>query len=206
MKAGFRTSAQAAVLRAVHDHPGLTRAQVAAEIEIPSGFAAETVARLVAAEAHRRAPGPATGRRGRPTTVLGAHPGGPLVAAAAIGQETWQVAAVELGGTVMADTARAHDGDQDRVLGAVAAGLERIRGRFGPRVLAAAVAVPGTVTGSRLVLAPGLSWHGVDLSGLWQHYEPGSGRRRQRRDPGRRRGVAAYPRLRLGHDAVPARR
>jgi len=30
-------------------------------------------------------------------------------------------------------TARAHDGDQDRVLGAVAAGLERIRGRFGAR-------------------------------------------------------------------------
>ena len=24
------------------------------------------------------------------------------------------------------------------------------------------------------MLAPGLSWHGVDLSGLWQHYEPGS--------------------------------
>jgi predicted NBD/HSP70 family sugar kinase len=36
------------------------------------------------------------------------------------------------------------------------------------------VAVPGTVAGSRLVLSPGLSWHGVDLSGLWQHYEPGS--------------------------------
>ena len=48
MKAGFRTSAQAAVLRAVHGHPGMTRAQAAAEIGIPSGFAAETVARLVA--------------------------------------------------------------------------------------------------------------------------------------------------------------
>ncbi|HEX3961953.1 MAG TPA: ROK family transcriptional regulator [Trebonia sp.] len=174
MKAGFRTSAQAAVLRAVHDHPGMTRAQVAAEIGIPSGFAAETVARLVAAEliAERRAP--ATGQRGRPTTALSAHPDGPLVAAAAIGQETWQVAAVELGGTMLAATSRARDGDQGRVLGAVAAGLERIRDRFGARVLAAAVAVPGTVAGSRLVLAPGLSWHGVDLSGLWQHYEPGS--------------------------------
>ena len=41
-------------------------------------------------------------------------------------------------------------------------------------VRAAAVAVPGTVAGSRLVHAPGLSWHGVDLSGLWPHYEPGS--------------------------------
>jgi predicted NBD/HSP70 family sugar kinase len=75
---------------------------------------------------------------------------------------------------MMAATARAHDGDQERVLAAVAAALERLRGRFGPRVRAAAVAVPGTVAGSRLVHAPGLSWHGVDLSGLWQHYEPGS--------------------------------
>jgi predicted NBD/HSP70 family sugar kinase len=174
VRAGFRTSAQAAILRAVHGHPGLTRVQAAAEIGIPSGFAAETVARLFAAGLIAERPAPATGRRGRPTAVLGAHPDGPLVAAAAIGQETWQVAAVELGGTMMAATARAHDGDQDRVLGAVAAGLERIRGRFGARVRAAAVAVPGTVAGSRLVLAPGLSWHGVDLSRLWQHYESGS--------------------------------
>ena len=88
MKAGFRTSAQAAVLRAVYDHPGLTRAQAAAEIGIPSGFAAETVARLVAAELIAERPAPATGRRGRPTAVLGAHPAGPLVAAAVIGQDT----------------------------------------------------------------------------------------------------------------------
>jgi predicted NBD/HSP70 family sugar kinase len=175
MKAGFRTSAQAAVLRAVHGQPGMTRAQVAAEIGIPSGFAAETVGRLVAAELIAERPAPATGRRGRPTTVLDAHPDGPLVAAAAIGQQAWQVAAVGLGGTIMAATARAHEGDQDRVLGAVAAGLERIRGRFGTRVRAAAVAVPGTVAGSRLALAPGLCWHGVDLSGLWPHYEPGNG-------------------------------
>jgi predicted NBD/HSP70 family sugar kinase len=174
VKAGFRTSAQAAILRAVHGQPGITRAQAAAEIGIPSGFAAETVARLVAAGLIAERPAPATGRRGRPTAVLDSHPDGPLVAAAAIGQETWQVAAVELGGTMMAATVCAHDSDQDRVLDAVAAALERIRSRFGARVRAAAVAVPGTVAGSRLVLAPGLSWHEVDLSGLWQHYEPGS--------------------------------
>jgi predicted NBD/HSP70 family sugar kinase len=173
MKAGFRTSAQAAVLRAVHDHPGTTRAEAAVEIGIPSGFAAETIARLVAAELIAECPAPATGRRGRPTAILGAHPDGPLVAAAAIGPETWQVAAVELGGTMMAATTRAHRGDQDRVLDAVTAGLERIRDQFGSRVRAAAAAAPGTVAGYQLVLAPGLGWHGVDLSRLWQHYEPG---------------------------------
>ncbi|HEY0934131.1 MAG TPA: ROK family protein [Trebonia sp.] len=95
------------------------------------------------------------------------------MAAAAIGPETWRVAAVELGGTMTAAAARAHDGDQDRVLAAVAAALEQIRGRYGARVRAAAVAVPGTVAGLRLVPAPGLSWHDVDLSGLWRHREPG---------------------------------
>ena len=48
MRGGLRTSAQTAITCAVHDHPGVTRAEVAAQIGIPSGFAAETVARLVA--------------------------------------------------------------------------------------------------------------------------------------------------------------
>jgi len=174
VKAGFRTSAQAAVVRAVHDHPGMTRAQVAAEIGIPSGFAAETVSRLVAAELIAERPAPATGRRGRPTTVLDAHPDGPVVAAAAIGPETWQVAAVDLGGTMMATMAVGHDGDQDRVLAAVTAGLAGIRDQFGARAQAAALAVPGTVAGTRLSLASGLSWHEVDLSGLWPHCQLGS--------------------------------
>lgn len=203
MKAGFRTSAQAAVLRAVHGDPGMTRAQVAAEIGIPSGFAAETVARLVAASLIAERPAPATGRPGRPTTALGPHPDGPLVATAAIGQDSWRVAAVELGGSMLAATARAHDGDQQQVLGAVAAGLEQIRGRFGTRVRAAALAVPGTVAGSRLLLASGLSWHGVDLSALWPHDEPGSefvagndatlaGVAESRRNPGSGTGTMLY--------------
>jgi predicted NBD/HSP70 family sugar kinase len=203
MKAGFRTSAQAAVLRAVHDHPGTTRAQAAVEIGIPSGFAAETVARLVAAELIAERPAPATGRRGRPTAALGPHPDGPLVAAAVVGPETWQVAAVELGGTMIAATSRPHDGDQDRVLEAVAGALEQLRERFGARVRGAAVAVPGTVAGSRLLLASGLSWHEVDLSGLWPHYEPGSdfvvgndatlaGVAESRRAPGAGSGVLLY--------------
>ena len=173
MKAGLRTSAQAAIMRAVHGHPGVTRAQVAAEIGIPSGFAAETVSRLVAAQLVCERPAPSTGRRGRPTTSLCAHPDGPLVAAAAITHDTWQIAAVQLGGTKVAATVRPHDRDQGRVLAAVAAELDRVNRRFGARVRAAAVAVPGTVAGSKLVHAPGLGWHGVDLPALWPHYEPG---------------------------------
>ena len=173
MRSGLRTSAQTAVTRAVHDHPGVTRAEVAAQIGIPSGFAAETVARLVASRLVCERPALATGRRGRPTTSLHAHPDGPLVAVAAIAHDTWQVAAVELGGTKVAAAQRRHHRNQARVLDAVTAELSRVSRRFGTRVRAAAVAVPGTVAGSELVHAPGLAWHSTDLSALGPHYEPG---------------------------------
>jgi predicted NBD/HSP70 family sugar kinase len=169
MNTGLRTSTQAAALRAVHGGLGLTRAQLAAGLGIPSGFAAETVARLVAARLVAEQPAPATGRRGRPTTSLRAHPEGPLVAAAAIAHDSWQVAAAAIGGTKVAAVTRGHDRDRERVLGAVAAELEQLRQRFGPRVWAASVAVPGTVVGRRLVYAPGLAWHDVDLSVLWPY-------------------------------------
>jgi predicted NBD/HSP70 family sugar kinase len=169
MNTGLRTSTQAAALRAVHGQPGLTRAQLAAGLGIPSGFAAETVARLAAARLVAERPAPATGRRGRPTTSLHAHPEGPLVAAAAIAHDTWQAAAVAIGGTKVAAVSRGHGQDRERVLGAVAAELERVRQRFGTRVWAASVAVPGPVVDRQLVSAPGLAWHDVDLSVLWPH-------------------------------------
>jgi len=174
MRSGLRTSAQTAIARAVHDHPGVTRAEVAAQIGIPSGFAAETVARLVASRLVCERPALATGRRGRPTTSLHAHPDGPLVAVAAIAHDTWQVAAVELGGTKVAAAQRRHHRNQARVLDAVTAELSRVSRRFGTRVRAAAVAVPGTVAGSELVHAPGLAWHSIDLSALWPRYQPGA--------------------------------
>jgi len=173
MRTGLRTSAQTAITRAVHDHPGVTRAEVAAQIGIPSGFAAETVARLVAGRLVCERPAPATGRRGRPTTSLHAHPDGPLVAVAAITQDSWQVAAVELGGTRLTATQHPHHRDQARVFDEVAAEFRQLDERFGTRVRAAAVAVPGTVAGSELVHAPGLGWHSVGLAALWPGHEPG---------------------------------
>ena len=56
-----RTTAQATLLRAVHGQPGGTRAAVAQELGMPSGFAAETVARLVAARLLSEQPAPPTG-------------------------------------------------------------------------------------------------------------------------------------------------
>jgi predicted NBD/HSP70 family sugar kinase len=167
-----RTSAQATLLRAVHGQPGVTRAAVAQELGMPSGFAAETVARLVAARLLSEEPAPPTGSRGRPTTLLRAHPDGPLAAVAAITHETWTVAVAELGGTQLVSETGMHDRDRDQVLAAVTARLGAAAERFGARIRAAAVVVPGTVVGSQLVYAPNLGWHDVDLSGLWPHYHP----------------------------------
>jgi predicted NBD/HSP70 family sugar kinase len=167
-----RTTAQATLLRAVHGQPGVTRAALAQELGMPSGFAAETVARLVTARLLSEEPAPPTGSRGRPTTLLRAHPDGPLAAVATITQETWTVAAAELGGTRLAAVSGDHDRDQGRVLAAVKTQLGELAARFGTRIRAAAVSVPGTVVGSQLVSAPNLGWHEVDLSGLWPHYHP----------------------------------
>src|SRR6202012_3099523 len=140
-----RTTAQATLLRAVHGQPGGTRAALAQELGMPSGFAAETGARLVAARLLSEEPAPPTGRRGRPTTLLRPHPDGPLAAVAAITQETWTVAVAELGGARLASVSGAHDRDQGQVLAAVKARLGDLAGRYGTRIRAAAVSVPGTV-------------------------------------------------------------
>src|ERR1700722_1551206 len=166
-------SSQAELLAAVHDQPGIARTLAARQLSMPSGFAAEQTARLAASNPLAERPAPPTGSRGRPTTSLYPHPRGPLVAVAAIAHETWRVAAVQLGGTVIASTEQGHRRGEPEVLTAVAAELSSLRRRFGARIQAVAVAVPGTVTGRRLVHAPNLGWHEVDLSALWPHSSPG---------------------------------
>jgi len=168
-------SSQAELLAAVHHQPGIARTLAARQLGMPSGFAAETTARLVASNLLTERPAPPTGSRGRPTTSLYPHPRGPLVAVAAIAHETWRVAAVQLGGTVIASTEQAHRRSEPEVLTAVAAELSSLRRRFGARIQAVAVAVPGTVAGRRLVHAPNLGWHELDLSVLWPHSDPGEG-------------------------------
>jgi predicted NBD/HSP70 family sugar kinase len=167
-----RMSRQAALLSLVHERPGITRAAVARELGMPSGYAAETVARLVAAHLLAEQPLAATGHRGRPTASLHPHPRGPLAAVAAIAHETWRVDAVQLGGTSVASAERGHRRNQRDVLQAVTSELDALDRRFGSRVQAVAISVPGTVVGTRLIQAPNLGWHDVDLSVLWPRYDP----------------------------------
>jgi predicted NBD/HSP70 family sugar kinase len=161
------------MLRAAHDQPGITRVAAAHELGMPSGFAAETISRLASQHLLAERAAPPTGNRGRRTTSLHPHPLGPLVAVAAIAHRHWQVAVVQLGGTVIASVRRAHRRSQPRVLAAVGAGLDQLTRSCRHRIRAVAVALPGTVIGSRLVHAPNLGWHDVDLSVLWPHYDPG---------------------------------
>ena len=85
----------------------------------------------------------------------------------AIGHETWQVAVTQLGGTELDRVERPHQRDADQVLAAVADRLRVLRRRYGLRIRAVAVSVPGTVSGHRLAQAAYLDWHDVDLSALW---------------------------------------
>lgn len=159
-------TAATALLRLAHDRSGIERSAAAAALGMGSGAAANTVAGLVAAGLLAEEPVRPTGRRGRPTTRLVPHPDGPLVAAAAIGHDRWEVAAVALGGSRVAGRARSHDGSLERTAAAVRSALADLGRRHGDRLQALAVSLPGTVHGGRLVVAPGLGWSDVDLSRL----------------------------------------
>src|ERR1700727_872663 len=107
-----RSSTAIGVLRVVHAEPRITRARLARELDISSGLASETVARLVGSSLIAEGPARATGGRGRPTGSLGPHPRGPVAAIAAISHESWEVATVVLGGEVHSYQTQRHDRDR----------------------------------------------------------------------------------------------
>ena len=153
-----------ALLRVVHDRPGLTRADAARAIGIGTGAATEEVSRLVEAELLAEEQAAPTGARGRPTRALVPHPAGPLVLAVAIAHESWRLAAVELGGRVVESVEAAHAaGPAAPVLAAVAEAVDALRERYGSRIRGLGVSVPGTVIDGRRVDAVALGWRAVDL-------------------------------------------
>ncbi len=154
------------VLAAVHRSPGSPRAQVAAALGLSSGLASDLIAQLRGAGwLTEGEPAPAAGR-GRPTRTLWPHPEGPLVLAAAIFHETWQVDVCELGGGVVDSLAATHDRHRESALAALAAGLSQAWDRHRARVRGIAVSAPGTVSATRLIQAPNLGWEDIELSAL----------------------------------------
>jgi predicted NBD/HSP70 family sugar kinase len=156
------------LLRLAHTRPGVTRADAARLLAVGTGAATELVARLSQASLLAEAPAAPSGARGRPTTVLTAHPAGPLVLAVAITHEAWRIDVVELGGAVLETATGEHTGaGWAEVSAAVTAAIGTLRSTYAGRVRAMGVSVPGTVTPDLRLDASIVGWHDVDLPSLW---------------------------------------
>jgi predicted NBD/HSP70 family sugar kinase len=154
------------VLAHVRRHPGITRAALARELELTSGFATELVARMRRARLLDETPAPISGR-GRPTTSLRPHPDGPLVLAIELRQDGWRDAIVSVDGEL--HDARLHrhrDREPSTALMAMRRAVDQARDRYGHRLRAVALAVAGIVRDEHLVQASTLGWGPLDLTTL----------------------------------------
>ncbi|MEV6287569.1 ROK family protein [Kribbella sp. NPDC051770] len=152
------------VLSLVSRQPGITRAAVAKTLRLSTGSATEVTARLRDLQLLSELPAPIQGR-GRPTTVLTAHPQGPVVLALEIRQGGWRSGVVALDGSLQQLPPRQHQARRPApVLAALRDAVAEAASRYGDRLQAVALAVPGTVRGQELLQASTLSWNDVDLS------------------------------------------
>ena len=162
--AQYRWLGAAQLIGLIRAEPGITRAAAAQRLGIGSGGAADLVARLRRARLLDETPAPATGR-GRPTTVLGAHPDGPLVLAAELRAGDWRLALVGVDGEpVVVAQARSGASAPARLLAELAEATAALRARHANRVGAMALSVAGTVSDARLVQFTTRGWTDVDLS------------------------------------------
>jgi predicted NBD/HSP70 family sugar kinase len=157
----WRTAA--GLLALVAREPGITRAAAARRLGLSSGSATEIAGRLRELALLGEEPAPARGR-GRPTTVLTAHPEGPLVLGIELRHEDWRCELAGVDGRARPLADDRHDHDPDAVLAALRRVVLDVH-RTG-RLRAVSVAVAGTVRGDRIVQAAGLGWTGVDPGGL----------------------------------------
>jgi predicted NBD/HSP70 family sugar kinase len=162
------TTRSTALLRMVHRHPGVTRADAARLLGIGTGAATELVTRLSRAALLTQAPAAPSGTRGRPTTVLLPHPDGPLVLALAITHEAWRLDVVALGGATLASLSERHGGAPwAEVRAAVTVAIKNFLSRYGGRLHAIGISVPGPVSRDLRLDAFNSDWHGIDLNELW---------------------------------------
>jgi predicted NBD/HSP70 family sugar kinase len=164
--AQMRWLSAAQLVGVVRAEPGITRAAAAQRMGIGSGGAAELVARMRQALLLDETPAPAQGR-GRPTTVLGPHPDGPLVLAADLRATDWRLALAGIDGLPEVVAQSAYAGDKlNPVLNQLADAIGAVYRRNSKRLRAIAIAVAGTISDAKLVQFTSRGWHDVDLSGL----------------------------------------
>jgi predicted NBD/HSP70 family sugar kinase len=156
----------AKLIALVRAEPGITRAVAAQRLGIGTGGAADLVARLKAARLIDEAPAPVRGR-GRPTTVLTAHPDGPLVLAVELRSDDWRLAVAGIDGTPRVLAQSRHErADHVAVFDSIARKLASARRKYAGRVTAVGVSVAGTLSDSRLVQFTQAGWRDLDLTAL----------------------------------------
>lgn len=160
----WHTAAQ--LLAVMRDEPGITRAAAASRLGIGSGSASELAARLRKARLLDEAPAAAQGR-GRPTAVLAAHAGGPLVLAAELGAADWRLAVAGVDGRL---DVVAHEGYAGDDLAGALTTMSRSIGamyrRHADRCAALSISVAGTVSENKLVQFTARGSRDVDLAVL----------------------------------------
>ncbi|WP_063780796.1 ROK family protein [Nonomuraea sp. SBT364] len=154
------------LLRAVHDCGAtLTRSRLTRDLELARGTASVLVGGLAEDELLHEEPAPEHAR-GRPTMVPGPHPRGPVVLAADLREDAWELAACELGGRVSVLAVRGHDGTPEDALGPLGAAMREHRARYGARAVGAGVSVAGPVAAGGRVDVSHLGWRSVDVPAL----------------------------------------
>jgi predicted NBD/HSP70 family sugar kinase len=163
--AQMRWLGAAQLIGVVRSEPGITRAAAAQRVGIGSGGATELVSRMRQARLLDESPAPAQGR-GRPTTVLGAHPDGPLVLAADLRATDWRLALAGIDGVPQVVAQGTYESELDLVLAQLGDAIGAVYRRKAKRLRAIAVSVAGPVTGAKLGQFTPRGWHHVDLSAL----------------------------------------
>ncbi|NUS00766.1 MAG: ROK family protein [Kribbellaceae bacterium] len=144
--------------------PGITRAEVARALRLSTGSATEVTARLRDVQLLTEAPAPSQGR-GRPTTVLQAHPEGPVVLALDLRQSSWRSAVVALDGSLQDVQHKRHRSRRAQaVMNTLRRAVQQTREQYGDRLQLESLAVPGSVRDNHLMQAPTLEWTELDLA------------------------------------------
>ncbi len=154
------------LLRAVHDCGATwTRARLTYELELARGTASVLVGGLVEDELLHEVPAPEH-VRGRPTLIPGPHPHGPIVLAADVREDAWELAACELGGRITVLAVQGHDGTPEGALLPLGEAIRAQLARHGSRVVGVGVAVAGPVRQGGLVDISHLRWRSVNVPAL----------------------------------------
>ena len=162
----LRWALAADVCALVRRSPGITRAQVARELGISTGTAADLVTRMRRAAVLTEGE-PVPHGRGRPTSALAAHPRGPLVIAVEITATGWRMVSAGLDGrlTVVARAPHRGRGPAD-VLAPIRRAVTAEAGARAGRVRAVSVAAAATVRDGSVVQSSVLDWDRVSLAPL----------------------------------------